>query len=428
MILLSITNNLMKNRSLFANIFTTVHSSLARQAAGWLFPWKRTSWKVWSQQEACIEVFREVTWLTEEFVICPMYNARSALYHGLQILDIWPWDEVIIQAYTCVSVPNAIIWTWAFPIYVDIDLGTANIDPELLEQAITPKTKAIVVQHTFGIVADMKRIGEICTKHNILLIEDCAHALGASYDGKSVWSFGDMALFSLGRDKVLTTTNWWFLVMKSSYTQAVGEVKKDLISLPFAEIWKNVLYLLLCRWAYLLYDLKIGKILYYLAAKMKMIPLIITSAEKKCQFTDFSYAYPNLLAWLACNELKRLQEVTNQRREWAKSYLAGFGDNVLVPAFSGDCYLRIVYKTAPGRQKEYIRKAKKHGLHLGDPWYESVIAGRWVNFTDAKYTLWSCPQAELLASQTINLPNHSLMKKADYERVIEVVKEIDMNS
>ena len=91
--------------------------------------------------------------------------------------------------------------------YVDIDHTTLNIDPDLIEQAITPNTKAILVQHTFGCVAELDRVIDICQRHNLKLIEDCAHALGASYKGQSVGTYGDMAIYSFGRDKVITSCN-----------------------------------------------------------------------------------------------------------------------------------------------------------------------------------------------------------------------------
>lgn len=114
---------------------------------------------------------------------------------------------MILQAYTCVSVSNAIIATGAKPIYVDIDAQTLNINPQLIEKHITQKTKAIIVQHTFGIPADIHAIQSIVKKHQLFFIEDCAHALGAQYKEKMVGSFGDIAVYSFGRDKVISSVN-----------------------------------------------------------------------------------------------------------------------------------------------------------------------------------------------------------------------------
>src|SRR5258708_1144887 len=96
-------------------------------------------------------------------------NARSALYAILHCLHIKQGDEVILQAFTCVAVPNAIIATGAKPIYVDID-QSLNINPDLIEKKITKKTKAIIVQHTFAIPANMDAIGKIAQKYAIHVI------------------------------------------------------------------------------------------------------------------------------------------------------------------------------------------------------------------------------------------------------------------
>ena len=113
-------------------------------------------------------------------------------------------DEVLVQAFTCVAVPNSVLWAQATPVYADID-ATLNIDPIDVEKKITNRTKAIIVQHTFGIPADMDALVALAKKHNILLIEDCAHSLGATYKGKKVGTFGDAAFFSFGRDKVVSS-------------------------------------------------------------------------------------------------------------------------------------------------------------------------------------------------------------------------------
>ena len=129
---------------------------------------------------------------------------RSALFFLLKNINIGSGDEVIIQAFTCVAVTDPILWTGAKPVYIDVD-KSLNIDPVLLEKSISKKTKAIIVQHTFGISAQIILIKKIAQKYNIFLIEDCAHSLGATYNGKKIGTFGDAALFSFGRDKVISS-------------------------------------------------------------------------------------------------------------------------------------------------------------------------------------------------------------------------------
>ena len=131
-------------------------------------------------------------------------SGRSALYAILKSLNIGYGDEVIVQAFSCVAVANSVIWSGAKPVYVDSDQNL-NISTNLLEQHITPNTKAIIVQHTFGIPADIILIKKIAHKYNLILIEDCAHSLGATFQDRKIGTFGDFTFFSFGRDKVISS-------------------------------------------------------------------------------------------------------------------------------------------------------------------------------------------------------------------------------
>src|SRR3989338_1760951 len=125
------------------------------------------------------------TWFRKYFYTEKVFlfnSGRSALFSVLKGMNLGKGDEVIVQGFTCTAVPDPILWCGAKPIFVDID-ASLNIDNEKLEKSITKKTKAIIVQHTFGIPADIKKIKEITQKYNIILIEDCAHSLGAKIQG-----------------------------------------------------------------------------------------------------------------------------------------------------------------------------------------------------------------------------------------------------
>ena len=110
-----------------------------------------------------------------------------------------------MQAFTCNAVPNPVLWAGLKPVYVDCDEKTFNIDKEDLKKKITPRSRVLIVQHTFGLPADMDAISEICRKNNLILIEDCAHSLGAEYKNKKVGTFGKAAFFSFSRDKVISS-------------------------------------------------------------------------------------------------------------------------------------------------------------------------------------------------------------------------------
>ena len=131
-------------------------------------------------------------------------SGRSAQYLILKTLGIGKGDEVAIQAFTCVAVPNSILWLGAKPIYIDID-RSYNIDHKDLVKKISKKTRAIIVQHTFGTPAQLDLIKNITQERGITLIEDCSHGLGALYREKQLGTLGNVSFFSFGRDKVLSS-------------------------------------------------------------------------------------------------------------------------------------------------------------------------------------------------------------------------------
>ena len=123
-------------------------------------------------------------------------NGTSALHMALQACDVGPGDEVITTPHTWISTSWAISYVGAKPVYVDIDPATYNINPALIERAITPRTKAILPVHLYGQACDMDALCGIAQKHNLLLIEDAAQAHGAMYGGRRIGSFGRIACFS----------------------------------------------------------------------------------------------------------------------------------------------------------------------------------------------------------------------------------------
>ncbi len=123
-------------------------------------------------------------------------SGTSALHVALRILDIQPGDEIITTPMTFVATSWAISYVSAKPVYVDIDDATFNIDPAKIEKAITPRTKAIMPVHLYGLPCNLDAIQEICRKHNLPLVEDACQAHGATYRGKMAGSFGQMSAFS----------------------------------------------------------------------------------------------------------------------------------------------------------------------------------------------------------------------------------------
>ncbi|RST72078.1 DegT/DnrJ/EryC1/StrS family aminotransferase [Siminovitchia acidinfaciens] len=123
-------------------------------------------------------------------------NGTDALLLALEALGISRGDEVITTPFTFFATAEVIVRAGAIPVFVDIEPESYNIDPDLIEKAITEKTKAIMVVHLFGQVANMDRIMDIAKRHNFYVIEDACQAIGASFKGKMAGTFGDVGCFS----------------------------------------------------------------------------------------------------------------------------------------------------------------------------------------------------------------------------------------
>ncbi len=123
-------------------------------------------------------------------------SGTDALYLALRAMRIGAGDEVITSPFTFIATAETISAVGAKPVFVDIDPETFNLDPELLAAAITPRTKAIIPVHLFGRAVDMTAVMTIATAHNLIVIEDCAQATGAMWDGKRVGSIGHFGCFS----------------------------------------------------------------------------------------------------------------------------------------------------------------------------------------------------------------------------------------
>lgn len=132
-------------------------------------------------------------------------SATAGLFLGLKALDIGPGDEVITTPYTFAATANVIIHAGAKPVLADVRETDFNIDPEQVERAITPQTKAIIPVHFAGHPCDLDELSDLAAKHGLEIIEDAAHAIGAEYRGRRIGSFSRLTIFSLHAVKNVTT-------------------------------------------------------------------------------------------------------------------------------------------------------------------------------------------------------------------------------
>lgn len=132
-------------------------------------------------------------------------NGTTSLHLALAALGIGPGDEVIVPDLTFAASANVVIHLGARPVLVDVDPLTWCVSPETIERAITPRTRAVMPVHVFGRPAPMTEIRDLALRHGLFVIEDCAEAHGAGYDGQPVGSFSDVASFSFFANKIVTT-------------------------------------------------------------------------------------------------------------------------------------------------------------------------------------------------------------------------------
>lgn len=132
-------------------------------------------------------------------------SATAGMHLTLLALNLQPGDEVITSSMTFISTPNMIIQAGGTPIFVDINRNTLNMDIADIEKAITPKTRAIIPVHFAGLPVDLDPLYALAKKHNLRIIEDAAHAVGAHYKNQIIGSFGDIQIFSFHPNKNMTT-------------------------------------------------------------------------------------------------------------------------------------------------------------------------------------------------------------------------------
>ena len=179
------------------------------------------SWPIHDEKEenALLEVIRSGAWnrrekvdeIAEKFAAyhdaefgIPLANGTVALQCALKAAGVTAGDEVIVPALTFVATGTSAVCVNAVPVIVDVDPLTYNIAPDAIEEAITPRTRAVIPVHNGGYPADMDAIMNIAEKHNLKVIEDCAHAHGSQWRGKGMGSIGDFGTFSFQIGKTLT--------------------------------------------------------------------------------------------------------------------------------------------------------------------------------------------------------------------------------
>lgn len=358
-------------------------------------------------------------------------SGRSALQVILRAFDLPKGGEVILQAFTCVVVPNAILSNNLKPVYGDID-DSYNLDPIKLRNIITPETRVVIVQHTFGIPADMVAIKKVIKekeatyKIKIHLVEDCAHSLGSKYKNKMIGTMGDVSFFSFGRDKILSSVFGGMIVTKDK--QLVSRVKTIVSSLKTSShfwIFQQLMHPILFNWIIMpLYNVGFGKVtlgksLLLIFQKLHLLSKPVYPNELKAKSIPlFPQKMSGALALLGTNQLKKLKKFTELRRKVVSMYRS----NDINPIFErAEDAIFLRYPLSVEKPARLHALARNYGVVLGN-WYHEVLDPM-CNPADFGYRKGSCPYAEKLARSIVNLPTYPTMKQSDFDTVIRIVKE-----
>ena len=154
-------------------------------------------------------------------------NGTAALHLAMAVLGLEPGDEVILPTFTMIATPNCVRYTGATPVLVDSETTTWNFDLNQVEDAIGPKTRAIIPVHTYGHPVDMDALNELADKHGLWVVEDAAEAHGARYKGRRVGSLGDAACFSFYGNKIITTGEGGMITTNNEQIAELGRTLRD---------------------------------------------------------------------------------------------------------------------------------------------------------------------------------------------------------
>lgn len=354
-------------------------------------------------------------------------SGRSAFAALLNALDIGSGNEVIIQAFTCIAVPAAVKWVKATPVYADIDPATYNLNPGDVEKKITPHTKAIVVQHTFGMPGPVEELRRIASHHNLVLIEDCAHGLGASYREQPVGTLGDAAFFSFGRDKILSSVFGGAVASRDpDILRRVRQYQQSLANPPRSWVLRQLLHpILLSAIIPFYFTASLGKISLVLLQKLRILSKAVEAGEKQGgKPIHLSFRFSPALAQLLQLQLAKLSNYTQRRRNIVRRYQTALVNTKFSlpspPLDANPSWVR--YPLQVDQRAHLQQRAKENNIVLGD-WYNSPLAPSDCNLEAFGYHPGACPEAEAVSKRVINLPTYPLLTDSQIEHIIAVVKQ-----
>ena len=312
------------------------------------------------------------------------YKGRVSLYAILKSMGVGKDDEVIIPAYTCVVVPNPIIYLGAKPVYVEIDKASLCMDLSQLEKAITKKTKVIICQNTYGLSANVDEIVKIAKSQNLYTIEDCTHGFGGNYKGKPNGSYCDAAFYSMQWNKPFSSGVGGFMTVNNPVLlDSIIKQEPEKHEISFGT--KINLKLLFFVKRYLL-----NKTTYWIMVnfyRWLSKNNLITGSSSGEEITDiiipdkFFMNYSEVQAKEAVRNIKKLPELLELRKQNASVYSTFLKSKnkcyVDEKLFNNHAFLK--YPVFVKDREEFFNYARKHKIELGD-WFNSPIHPVQCNF------------------------------------------------
>lgn len=354
-------------------------------------------------------------------------SGRESLYALLRAIDVLPGEEIIVQGYTCVVVPNAIHAAGAVPIYADIDRETLNLTVESVTPLITPRTRAIICQHTFGIPADTAGLRKLCDEHQLALIEDMAHVIPDTKGPKDIGVHGDAMILSFGRDKAISGVSGGAVIVKH---QHLVRVLKDLEANAVDASWWEVVRLL--EYPSRMYSVvrriagtPFFKPIVKIMNMMGLMAPVLTKDEKDGAMSPIIRKIPNACASLALYSLSKLADLNDRRRTLTGYYLR-HGQKHGWPMLAGVTADLPLQKFPLFVHDAKAKRAalKKDNIHLDDGWTGCVVCPEGCDLSEASYEQGSDPEAEAASEQILSLPTHPTMTVFDAERLAKRIDEL----
>jgi len=336
------------------------------------------------------------------------WKGRVALYVALKAMGIGKGDEVILPAFTCVVVPNAIIYLGATPIYVDINKDSLNTNLDRIKKATTDRTKCILIQNTFGLSSEVEEICDFAKEKGIFTIEDCTHGFGGTYYGQPNGSRSDYSFYSTQWNKPFSTgVGGFLLVNNTELISKIEQINTALLQPGFKS--KFILKVLIFLNKYLITDRTYWFLLKFYRLLSKIGLVVGSSSNDEITSTKMPQHYfmaaSNVQSKEGVKALTHLNDLFSRRKLNAEQYTDFLRENkkyfVAIKFHQDHSFLK--YPILVKDREVFLLKAEKAAIRLGD-WFISPIHPVKENFEMWQLNVEEFPNASEISAHVLNLP------------------------